>query len=129
MELVELGYEIAYTLFKGLVRSSASGNFEGNDYSPSVRITSSNVYDVENSKTGFIDAVEQKVIFKLICPDNHTAGVVAGAIKEKFKKGEALKFHGGFPSGDQRVVTISEPYDHFLKPSDLKTSDKSVNKA
>ena len=65
MQLIKQEYELKYTLIRGLVRSSASGKFEGNDYSSSVRITSSNVYDVVNEKTGFTDEVEQKVIFKI----------------------------------------------------------------
>lgn len=113
MELIKQEYELKYTLIRGLVRSSASGKFEGNDYSSSVRITSSNVYDVVNEKTGFTDEVEQKVIFKIICPDDKTAGLVANAIKERFKKGEAIPVEGGFPN-DQRIITLSNPVEYFL---------------
>lgn len=116
MELVKQGYDVSYTLVEGLVRSSASGKFEGNDYSPSVRISSSNVYDVKNEKTGFVDDVEQKIIFKIICPDNTTAGLVAAAIKERLKKGP-LALKGGLPAGDQRIVTIADPVEYFLYDS------------
>jgi len=63
MEIVKSEYDLKYILKGGLVRSSASGKFEGNDYSSSVRISSSNIYDVVNEKTGFTDEVEQKVVF------------------------------------------------------------------
>ncbi|QKF91757.1 hypothetical protein [Campylobacter sp. CCUG 57310] len=112
MELTKQEFDVAYTLITGLVRSSASGKFEGNDYSSSVRITSANVYDVKNEKTGFIDDVEQKVVFKLICPDNTTAGLVANAIKEKLKKGP-IAIKGGLPN-DQKVITITDPIEYFL---------------
>lgn len=127
MELVERGYDVAYTLVKGLVRSSASGKFEGNDYSSSVRITTSNVYDVMNEKTGFMDSVEQKVVFKIICPDNATAGLVANAIKEKFKKGEEIPVTGGFPAGDQRIITIADPVEYFLYPSKPEKKHKEAS--
>ena len=121
MELVDKGYELTYTLVKGLIRSSASGKFEGNDYSSSVRITTANVYDVENKKTGIIDSVQQSVVFKIICPDDSTAGLVGNAVREKLKKGPIV-LHGGFPAGDQRVITVAEPYEYFLL--DSKPADK-----
>ena len=126
MELVDKGYELTYTLVKGLIRSSASGKFEGNDYSSSVRITTANVYDVENKKTGIIDSVQQSVVFKIICPDDTTAGLVGNAVREKLKKGPIV-LHGGFPAGDQRVITVAEPYEYFLL--DSKPSDKSAKGA
>lgn len=122
MELVEKGYEVTYTIVKGLIRSSASGKFEGNDYSSSVRISSVNIYDVENKKTGIIDSVQQPVVFKIICPDDTTAGLVGNAVREKLKKGP-LTIHGGFPAGDQRIVTVAEPYEYFLL--DSKPADKA----
>jgi len=126
MELVEKGYEVTYTIVKGLIRSSASGKFEGNDYSSSVRISSVNVYDVENKKTGIIDSVQQPVVFKIICPDDTTAGLVGNAVREKLKKGP-LTIHGGFPAGDQRIVAVSESYEFFL--FDSKPTDKAVKGA
>ena len=123
MELVKQEYHVAYTLYFGLVRSSASGKFEGIDYSSSVRITSSNVYDVENNKTKTTDSVEQKIVFKIPCPDDITAGLVATAIKEKLKKGEPIYLEGGFPVGDQNVINVSTPYNAFLYPS--KPADKT----
>ena len=129
MELTKQEYDVSYVIVSGLVRSSASGKFEGNDYSPSVRITSSNVYDVENKQTGFTDSIEQKVVFKILCPDNQTAGKVAEAIKAKLKKGEPLRVKGGFPAGDQRIISLYDSWETFLKPSDLKTADKSASKA
>lgn len=116
MDLIKQEYNIKYTLLTGLVRSSASGKFEGNDYSSSVRITCSNVYDVLNEKTGFMDEVEQKVTFKIICPDNNTAGLVANAIKEKFSKKEVIAVEGGFPN-DQRVITLSNQAEYFILDS------------
>lgn len=122
MELVDKGYELTYTLVKGLIRSSASGKFEGNDYSSSVRITTANVYDVENKKTGIIDSVQQSVVFKIICPDDTTAGLVGNAVREKLKKGPIV-LHGGFPVGDQRIISVAEPYEFFL--FDSKPTDKA----
>ena len=58
MQIVKSDYDLKYILKGGLVRSSASGKFEGNDYSSSVRISSSNIYDVANEKTGFMDEEE-----------------------------------------------------------------------
>ena len=121
MEIVKQEYDVSYSLSFGSVRSSASVNFQGNDYSPSVRITATNVYEVPNEKTGVIDDVEQKVIFKILCPDNNTAGLVAKAVKEKFRSKEVLNFHGGFPN-DQRVINVTESYEFFLFDS------KPVNK-
>ena len=126
MELVEKGYEVTYTIVKGLIRSSASGKFEGNDYSSSVRISSVNVYDVENKKTGIIDSVQQLVVFKIICPDDTTAGLVGNAVREKLKKGPIV-LHGGFPAGDQRIITVAEPYECFL--FDSKPTDKAAKGA
>ena len=126
MELVEKGYEVTYTIVKGLIRSSASGKFEGNDYSSSVRISSVNVYDVENKKTGIIDSVQQSVVFKIICPDDTTAGLVGNAVREKLKKGPIV-LHGGFPAGDQRIITVAEPYEYFL--FDSKPTDKAAKGA
>lgn len=125
MQIVKSDYDLKYVLKGGLVRSSASGKFEGNDYSSSVRISSSNIYDVENEKTGFTDEVEQKVVFKIICPDNNTAGLVASAIKEKFRKGEEIPVEGGFPN-DQRIITIANPVEYFL--FDTKPAKKTENK-
>ena len=125
MQIVKSDYDLKYILKGGLVRSSASGKFEGNDYSSSVRISSSNIYDVANEKTGFMDEVEQKVVFKIICPDNNTAGLVAAAIKEKFKKGEEIPVEGGFPN-DQRIITIANPVEYFL--FDTKPAKKPENK-
>lgn len=128
MEIVKQEYDVSYSLSFGSVRSSSSGNFQGNDYSPSVRITATNLYEVPNAKTNVTDDVEQKVIFKIICPDNATAGLVASAVKEKFKKGEVWHFHGGFPN-DQRVINVTEDYKYFLydaKPIDPKPV-KEVN--
>ena len=122
MELVDKGYELTYTLVKGLIRSSASGKFEGNDYSSSVRITTANIYDVDNKKTGIIDSVQQSVVFKIICPDDTTAGLVGNAVREKLKK-VPIVLHGGFPAGDQRVITVAEPYEYFLL--DSKLADKA----
>ena len=125
MQIVKSDYDLKYILKGGLVRSSASGKFEGNDYSSSVRISSSNIYDVANEKTGFMDEVEQKVVFKIICPDNNTAGLVASAIKEKFRKGEEIPVEGGFPN-DQRIITIANPVEYFL--FDTKPANKADKK-
>lgn len=122
MELVDKGYEVTYTLVKGLIRSSASGKFEGNDYSSSVRISTVNIYDVENKKTGIIDSVQQPVVFKIVCPDDATAGLVGNAVREKLKKGP-ITLHGGFPAGDQRIIAVAEPYEYFL--FDSKPADKA----
>ena len=121
MQIVKSDYDLKYILKGGLVRSSASGKFEGNDYSSSVRISSSNIYDVVNEKNGFTDEVEQKYIFKIIC----TAGLVASAIKEKFRKGEEIPVEGGFPN-DQRIITIANPVEYFL--FDTKPAKKTENK-
>ena len=118
MQIVKSDYDLKYILKGGLVRSSASGKFEGNDYSSSVRISSSNIYDVANEKTGFMDEVEQKVVF-------NTAGLVASAIKEKFRKGEEIPVEGGFPN-DQRIITIANPVEYFL--FDTKPAKKAENK-
>ena len=122
MELVDKGYELTYTLVKGLIRSSASGKFEGNHYSSSVRISTVNVYDVENKKTGIIDSVQHPVVFKIICPDDTTAGLVGNAVREKLKKGPIV-LHGGVPAGAQRGIPVSEPYEYFL--FDSKPADKA----
>ncbi|EJP75053.1 hypothetical protein HMPREF1139_1477 [Campylobacter sp. FOBRC14] len=78
-----------------------------------------------NEKTGVIDDVEQKVIFKILCPDNNTAGLVAKAVKEKFRNKEVLNFHGGFPN-DQRVINVTESYEFFLFGS--KPAKAAANK-
>lgn len=130
MELVKQEYEVTYTLLWGLVKSSKSGRFEGSDYSASVRITSSNVYQMINEGTGDDeDEQEQRVIFKILCPDDKSSGVLASAIREKFRKKEPIVCTGGFPN-DQRVITLAEKtfkeilYD--AKPIDPKPV-KEVN--
>ncbi|AQW85872.1 hypothetical protein CPIN18021_0665 [Campylobacter pinnipediorum subsp. caledonicus] len=130
MEILKEEFTVSYSVKFALVRSSASGSFEGNDYSPSVRLISQNVYEVENSKTDNIDDSLQIATFKIECPDNETAGKVAKSIKDRIKKGEVLHFAGSLPN-DSKVIKIITPYDTFLSDniSITKTEFKEDKKA
>ena len=75
-----------------------------------------------NKKTGIIDSVQQPVVFKIVCPDDVTAGLVGNAVREKLKKGP-ITLHGGFPAGEQRIIAVAEPYEYFL--FDSKPTDKA----
>ncbi|EAI8629068.1 hypothetical protein A9M92_02540 [Campylobacter lari] len=122
MEIVSQDYLINYSLSNGLVRSVAEGSFDGRTYSASVRIESSNVYDVLNEKTGVLDTIKKELIFRIICPDNLTAGQVLSFIRNKFKNKETIVIDGGIPDNNG-VVRVNNPIEHFLGV-EFKKSDK-----
>lgn len=122
MEVVSQDYFLSYTLKGGLVRSVAEGSFDGRNYSASIRIEASNVYDVPNEKTGAIDTIKRELIFKISCPDNITAGQVLSFIREKFKKKESLMIDGGVPDNNG-VIKVNNPIEYFLGV-EMKKADK-----
>ncbi|CAD7287272.1 hypothetical protein LMG7974_00211 [Campylobacter majalis] len=129
MQIIQEQFFVNYTIQDGIIKSSASGNFQGNNYDSSVRITCSNRYEVLNEKTDNIDETEQRVVFKIPCPDNKIAGEVAKAIRTILReKKQSLSFVGGFPN-DNLVVNVSTPYDTFLlNPTPILVTEFEADK-
>lgn len=125
MEIISQEYAISYVLMGGLVRSVAEGSFEGKNYSASVRIETSNIYDVPNEKTGGVDTLRRELIFRIPCPDNKTAGEVLTFIREKFKNKEKLDIDGGIPDSNG-VVKVNTPLSYFLGAKFKKANAKEA---
>ena len=123
MEIISQEYSVFYTLSGGLVRSVAEGSFDGRSYSASVRIETSNIYDIPNDKTGGIDTIKKELAFRISCPDNKTAGLVLSFIRDKFKKRENIDIIGSVPDSNN-VVRVENPIEYFLGV-DMKISKKN----
>lgn len=123
MEIVSQEYTLSYALSGGLVRSVAEGSYDGRNYSASVRVECSNVYDVPNEKTGVIDTIKRELFFRISCPDNITAGQVLNFIRDKFKKKETLLIDGSIPDNNG-VVRVNNPIEYFLGIEMKKVSSK-----
>lgn len=114
MNILKEEFVINYSVKAGLVKSSISGTFNGNDFSSSVRIICSNNYEKYNEKTGFDDEISTLITFKIPCPSNEIAGEVAKAVKNTLRSSNtSLNFSGSLPS-ETNVVTVFTPYDTFL---------------
>lgn len=113
MQIISEEFNLSYSLRGGLVRSVAEGSFDGKKYSASVRIDATNLYDVENEKTGGLDTIKKELIFKISCPDNTTAGQVLSFIREKFKSNQVLDLDGSIPDNNN-VVKVLTPVNYFL---------------
>nr|DAW35934.1 MAG TPA: hypothetical protein [Inoviridae sp.] len=127
MKLVDSDILVTYQVKKGDIRAISAGVVEGRPYGPSVRITCSQTFEVENEKTQFTNIVKQEIVFKISCPSDITAGDVARFFQKKFDD-KALVSFLGTPADSKGVVTIVDPYENFLL-NKVDKSDKAVKGA
>lgn len=127
MKLVDSDILVTYQVKKGDIRAISAGVVEGRPYSPSVRITCSQTFEVENEKTQFTNTIKQPVVFKISCPTDIAAGDVARFFQKKFEDKSSVSFIGTLADGNG-VVTIVDSYENFLLSNSVKT-DKAVKGA
>lgn len=113
MKLIQEQFTGFSTVIKsGSVKGSASGTFNGNEYDPSVRITCTNIYEMNNQKLNCVDDVEQKVVFKIPCPNNEVASKLLVVVKNAIRNG-GLKLIVSVPN-DNNVCVVLTPLDELL---------------
>jgi hypothetical protein len=127
MKLVDSDILVTYQVKKGDIRAISAGVVEGRPYGPSVRITCSQTFEVENEKTQFTNTIKQPVVIKISCPTDIAAGDVARFFQKKFEDKSSVSFIGTLADGNG-VVTIVDSYENFLLSNLVKT-DKAVKGA
>lgn len=139
MELKRSNINVIYEIEGGDIKASQAGMMNNRIYSPSVKIICFREYEVFNEQTQFYNKVKQEVTFKIVCPDNSTAGKIARYFQDKFDKNEKIVCAGSLPDRNG-VVTLDDPIERFLsdgakddvkdkKLSTQTSADKSANKA
>lgn len=128
MTYVEQDFTVAYELTRARINTVAEGKLQnGSSYKSSVKITSQNVFEVINEKTGFVDTKSIELVIKIGCVSDSQAGLLAAKIKEYYLKTKKLNFVGGIANNG--VVTLAESADYYLEHftnllRDLNKKDK-----
>jgi len=129
MDYITQDFKVSYELTKAIAKSGAKGEMNGRAYSSSVKLTSRNQYEEENSVTNCVDLKEQELIVRILCKDDLTAGVLTTKFNQFFRKNGILKFHAGLPSFNNGAYTLTTDEDdaywiNFLNNETSTTSKK-----
>lgn len=113
MTYTQQNFKVTYELENVRIATTAAGQLQnGTAYSPSVKILCQNLYQTENSKTGFDDIKNQDLVIKISCFSDSQAGMLANKIQEYYLKAKKLVFIGGIMKND--VVTLEQNADYYL---------------
>ncbi len=75
MEYIKSSFETTYEVADCVIKSVGAGSMEGRKYTSSVKLTSTNLYEKENDKTGVIDEKIEEVTFKIPCEDESNSRI------------------------------------------------------
>lgn len=129
MDYITQDFKVSYELTKAIAKSGAKGEMNGRAYSSSVKLTSRNQYEEENSVTNCVDLKEQELIVRILCKDDLAAGVLTTKFNQFFRKNGILKFHAGLPLFNNGAYTLTTDEDdaywiNFLNNETSTTSKK-----
>jgi hypothetical protein len=93
-----MSFTVSYELFRGDVSTVASSNYSDS----AVLIKCVNTF--QKVKDG--NLFDQKMTFKIPCPDDDFASTVALFIKNRFDSGDSIVFSGTFPHDNFVLVSV-----------------------
>ena len=112
IKIVKRGFVSVFDIKGGLIKALAECTLDGKYYGSAVRITTRNSYQNLNKKTNFVDDIETGVVFRIPCPNDKDAGILAAHIRNMFSNGKILRLSCDFI--DNEIVNSKESYDEIL---------------
>lgn len=122
MEYIKTSFETTYEVIDSVIRTVGAGSMEGRKYSASVQMTSTNLYEKANDKTGILDEKIEEVTFKIPCEDDQIAGLLARKLKENRKNGVVITLKGTLPNQNGQIIVTTQPNELLGMP--VKRVDK-----
>ena len=116
MNYIKSSFETTYEVADCVIRTVGAGIMEGRKYSASVQMTSTNLYEKMNDKTGILDEKIEEVVFKIPCEDDQIAGLLAKKLKENRKNGVVITLNGTLPSQNGQIMVTTQPNELLGMP-------------
>ena len=112
IKITERDFYSVFDIKGGIIKTLSECTLDGKYYGSTVRITTRNLYQNLNKKTNFVDDIETEVVFRIPCPNDKDAGILAAHIRNMFSNGKILRLSCDFI--DNETVNIKERYDEIL---------------
>ena len=120
MEIIEKGFVVNYEVQKmGLIKAGGAGNYEGNTYSASIKIRSSNLIRDIKEEFGEVDK-EELVEFRIPCESNAQVAELNKMFRILKDNGVVIHFDGNLPNKNEN--------SEFLKVTVLNTPQQLMEK-
>ncbi len=121
----DLGFEVNYNLHpKFTVKSIGAGTFEGRSFNASLKISTRNISERLNQKTGAYDEIEEKIVFKFPCENDTQAGDLLDTFRRFRSSGEVIHLKGNLPNQNGEVLVLNNVMEFISKDiKDSKTKD------
>ncbi len=121
----DIGFEVSYDLHpKFTVKSVGAGAFEGRSFNASLKISTRNVFERLNQKTGAYDEIEEKIVFKFPCENDSQAGDLLDTFRRFRSSGEVVHLKGNLPNQNNEVLVLNNVMEFISKDiKDLKSKE------
>lgn len=110
-------YELSYIVRQCTIKASQPVTIDGTTYLPSVKLSSTNTIKRYIEEIDDYDEVEEKLEFKISCPDYSTATKIMLNLRKKLANEKEIRLVGSLPSGQSstlKTVKVRQPYTDFL---------------